>query len=579
MYDQRKTKEELIHEIQQLKQENDSFRALTESSTERGNNLGSSSLENRLAMMLQSNNEKLAWWEIEIPTGKIFFDQRKLEVLGYPPEQFKYFSEFVTLIHPDDYQRVMDVINGYLEGVMNKLEVEYRVQAHSGKYVWLFKSGSIVKYDDNGKPLICAGFVYNITERKQVEEELFKSKQMLQTLMDNFPGIIFWKDTQSRYLGCNLDFSVRAGLKSPAQIVGKIDSELPWGDKYAKNFRAEDQEIFKSGQPSMHIDELHFPADGPLSWFDKSKFPLRNSQGQIVGLIGIANDVSRLKLAEQQLIDANNELKLQNEQKAKQAEELNLALQKAEESDRLKSEFLANMSHEIRTPMNSVLGFAELLKDQNITPQNQRKFLQIIEKSIERMLNIINDIVDFSKIESGQMEIYLSKTNVNQEIERISDLYYPEAKYKGLQIFIQTPLSSNEVTIQTDRDKFYAILSNLVKNSVKFTREGSIEIGYEKKDDHLEFYVKDTGIGIPDEQKLIIFKRFRQGSESENKKYEGAGLGLSISKAYVELLGGNIWVESNPETFPENGSAFYFTLPLEVDHEKLKSSRMLTGSR
>jgi PAS domain S-box-containing protein len=238
------------------------------------------------------------------------------------------------------------------------------------------------------------------------------------------------------------------------------------------------------------------------------------------------------------------------------AEELKISKEHAEESDHLKSAFLANMSHEIRTPMNGILGFADLLKEPGLTGEEQKKYISIIEKSGARMLNIINDIVSISKIESGQMEITISETNIKDQIEFIYTFFKPEVERKGIQISIKNALLEKE-TINTDREKLYAILTNLVKNAIKFTREGSIEIGYEPKGKYLEFFVKDTGEGIGQEQKEIIFERFRQGSELLTRNYEGAGLGLSISKAYVEMLGGKIWVDSELG----KGSTFYFTIP------------------
>jgi len=240
------------------------------------------------------------------------------------------------------------------------------------------------------------------------------------------------------------------------------------------------------------------------------------------------------------------------------ADELVIAKEHAEESDHLKSAFLANMSHEIRTPMNGILGFADLLKDPGLTGEEQYKYIGIIEKSGARMLNIINDIVSISKIESGQMELSISETNIQDQIEFICTFFKPDVERKGMQIFIKNTVSAIETIIKTDREKLYAILTNLVKNAIKFTREGSIEIGYEQKGNCLKFFVKDTGEGISQEQKESIFERFRQGSELLTRNYEGAGLGLSISKAYVEMMGGKIWLESELG----KGSTFYFTIPI-----------------
>ena len=267
-----------------------------------------------------------------------------------------------------------------------------------------------------------------------------------------------------------------------------------------------------------------------------------------------------------ELVIANGELIFQNNEKEKRAAELIVAKERAEESDRLKSAFLANMSHEIRTPMNGILGFAGLLKTPNLTGEKQQEYIRIIENSGKRMLNIINDIISISKIESGILEVNISETNINDQIDYILNFFLSETENKGILLFSKNSLSANDVIIKTDKEKLYAILTNLVKNAIKFTKEGSIEFGYAKKGKFIEFFVKDTGVGISQEQKKLIFERFRQGSESLSRNYEGAGLGLSISKAYVELLGGNIWVES----ITGKGSTFYFTIPF------ISEQRLLT---
>jgi PAS domain S-box-containing protein len=252
----------------------------------------------------------------------------------------------------------------------------------------------------------------------------------------------------------------------------------------------------------------------------------------------------------------------------KQAElELIKAKEKAEESDRLKSAFLTNMSHEIRTPMNGILGFSELLKEPNLTSDEQQDYIQTIQISGSRMLNTINNIVDISKIESGLTKVDINETNLNEKIEFTYKFFKPEVEIKGIKFSFKNGLQSKEAIINTDNEKVYAILTNLVKNAIKFTYEGSIEFGYEKKGEYLEFFVKDTGVGIPQKQHQIIFKRFRQGSESHNRGYEGSGLGLSIAKSYIEMLGGEIWVESQEG----KGSTFYFTIPYNaVSEEKIE---------
>ncbi len=318
---------------------------------------------------------------------------------------------------------------------------------------------------------------------------------------------------------------------------------------------------FQNGEKEKLAKELII-ANRELAFQNREKERRTNELFIANKELAFQNEEKEKRAAE--LIIANRELLIQNEAKEKYAAELIIAKEKAEESDRLKSAFLANMSHEIRTPMNGILGFAGLLNEPELTGEEQKNYISIIEKSGARMLNIINDIVNISKVESGQMETMIAETNVNEQIEFIYIFFKPEVEQKGMRISFKNSLQAKEANIITDREKLYAILTNLVKNAIKFTQTGSIEFGYEKKEKYLEFFVKDTGIGISQEKKDVIFERFRQGSESLSRNYEGAGLGLSISKAYVEMLGGKIWVESEPG----QGSIFYFTIPYNTESEK-----------
>ncbi len=255
-------------------------------------------------------------------------------------------------------------------------------------------------------------------------------------------------------------------------------------------------------------------------------------------------------------------------EKQKMIEDLIKAKEKAEESDRLKSAFLANMSHEIRTPMNGILGFAELLKRPNLKNEDKDDYIELIEKSSARMLNIIDDIINMSRIESGLMDIKLSKLNINEPIEYTYVFFKPEVEAKSLRLLVHTPLPAEQATISTDEDKLYSILMNLVKNAIKYTEKGVIELGYSIVEKNgrafLQFYVKDTGIGIPEDRQEAIFKRFVQADIEDKMARQGAGLGLAISKSYVEMLGGKIWVESKEG----EGSVFYFSLPADAraDH-------------
>lgn len=286
----------------------------------------------------------------------------------------------------------------------------------------------------------------------------------------------------------------------------------------------------------------------------------------------LVKEINIRRIAQEELNFKNQEIEAQNEEYQQLNEELMVAKEKAEESDRLKSAFLTNMSHEIRTPMNGILGFTSLLKEPDLSSEDKSEFIDIIEKSGDRMLNTINAIIDISKIESGQVKLFISDTDIHEQIKNIFQFFKLEAEQKGLNIHLKNKGIQNKIIIKTDQDKLFSIMSNLLKNALKYSFIGTIEFGYDIKQyhqkDYLEFFVKDEGIGIPKNRQKAIFDRFVQADIDDRFALEGNGLGLAISKAYVEMLGGKIWVESKPD----KGSTFYFTIPFDMDSkEKLIS--------
>jgi len=240
-----------------------------------------------------------------------------------------------------------------------------------------------------------------------------------------------------------------------------------------------------------------------------------------------------------------------------QQKELITAKERAEESDRLKSAFLANMSHEIRTPMSGILGFTALLQELDISGDEQQEYIRIIEKSGQRMLCTINDIITLASLETGHIKAVVEEVNIISIIDPVIESFNPLAKEKGLEIVFEKGFCDNQSIIFTDKEKVGIILSNLIKNAIKFTTQGRITVKCIRTNTGIDISVNDTGIGIPPEKRELIFERFRQGSESVSRSYEGAGLGLSISKAYTEILGGKILLESEQD----KGSTFYVTIP------------------
>jgi signal transduction histidine kinase/CheY-like chemotaxis protein len=273
-----------------------------------------------------------------------------------------------------------------------------------------------------------------------------------------------------------------------------------------------------------------------------------------------------LQAAEEELRVSNEELRDTNQKLEEQKQELEEAKEKAEESDRLKSAFLANMSHEIRTPMNGIMGFSQVLLESDFSEEKRKKFLEIIHSRSRHLLQIINDIVDISKIEANQFDIHTEEFCLNDMLHELYETYQTDKTSYGkehLEIQLEKGLNKQQSYINSDVKRLRQILTNLISNALKFTEKGKVQFGYRLQDDQtLLFYVNDTGFGISRENQKYIFERFRQIDDSSNRLNEGTGLGLTISKSLVELLGGSLWVESTKG----KGSTFYFTIP--YNHQK-----------
>ena len=369
----------------------------------------------------------------------------------------------------------------------------------------------------------------------EAERAVQLSETRYKTLTNISPVGIFMTKANGKTIFVNPKWCEISGMKYEDAL----------GDGWLKSVHPDDVSKLKNGwytdaeERRASYSEYRFinKKDGSIKWVLGQAIPEYDENNKITGYVGTITDITEIKLYE---------------------EELNRLKDKAEESDRLKSAFLANMSHEIRTPMNGIMGFAELLKTPKLTGDEQNLYLSLIQESGKRMLNIIKDIIDISKIESGQVTVTPSDVNINEEIEYLYHFFTPEAEEKNLELSFHLDLEASEAIVRTDKEKLVAILTNLVKNAIKYTNEGSIKFGYIYKNETvLEFYVRDTGIGIPNDRIKAIFKRFVQADTKDRYALEGAGIGLSIAKAYVEMLQGKIRVESIEKV----GSTFYFTIP------------------
>ena len=374
----------------------------------------------------------------------------------------------------------------------------------------------------------------DITERKRVENILKESEERFRKIFEESPFSILMSDK---------DFSIIRANQSFCNFIGYREEDLKsftFRDFTHSDYIGNDEisllELVSGKIPVYHTEKRYIRNDGSEIWGSTTVSIVRNKQDEVQFLLVMIEDITSRKKAEAELIAAK---------------------EKAEESDKLKTAFLHNVSHEIRTPMNAIIGFSALLNDNELSDEDRRQYIDIIFQSGSQLLSIINDIVDIANVESGQAKVNLTEVNLNSTLRSLNDQFSIYGKQNFVSIHLKTTLSDNDSKIVTDNTKLVQILSNLINNAIKFTKNGLINFGYTLKDKYIEFFVSDSGIGIPPEYHSRIFDRFFQVDSAVSRQYSGTGLGLSICKGYVELLGGDIKVESELG----KGALFLFTIP------------------
>jgi PAS domain S-box-containing protein len=470
-------------------------------------------------------------WEWNLVTNETHYSKRWYEILGYEIDdhelQFTH-HDWESRIHPEDKKYVLKALKNHLKKGVD-YNVDYRHLHKSNEFRWQNSIGTAI-FDDNGNPIQMIGSIRDIDKNKIAEEELNEERNFLKDILESMSDAFVSLDNNWCYTSVNSKAGEILG-KNPEGLLGKnIWEEFP--DIVGQPFQLSYEKVMAEGV-SIQMEQYYEPFE---RWIENSIFPTKN------GISIFFSDITNRKKTELELVKAK---------------------EKAEQSDRLKSAFLANMSHEIRTPMNGILGFSSLLSEPGLGKEEQQEYIKLIQISGARMLNLISEIIDISKIEAGMMEINIEEINVNERMDFVFELLNLDAEDKSIELSYNSKLFS-DLYIMTDPEKLYGILINLVKNAIKYTDRGTIEFGYTVKDRVIEFFVKDTGIGIPMEQQAVIFERFMQVDISNIQARQGAGLGLAIAKAFVKLLGGDIWLESQEGV----GTTFYFALPLNTINEE-----------
>jgi signal transduction histidine kinase len=381
---------------------------------------------------------------------------------------------------------------------------------------------------------------------KEVEEQISNSGDLFFQSIENAGGVpyqlIFGQEIGEGYFlnvgyGIAQLFGIIPGEFTEKFFLQMIEEIVPLNEGIPVSLAECREKIISGGIQKYKAEILVTTHGGEKKWIRDSSIPVIDDKtGKATGLLGIFFDISEHKLTLMQL---------------------EKVMARATESDRLKTAFLNNLSHEIRTPLNAIVGFSTMLGEPGQVPGNRMEFMDIITQSSDNLLEIVDDVVEISKIEAKIVRLIKKETNLNQMLQRVYERFKPAADEKNILLRYDAPMVEKEMIIITDGYKLFQSLTNLLSNAVKFTMEGKVEFGYSIKEDKIEFFVSDTGIGIGEEHQPHIFKPFYQAEGSSTKRYEGTGLGLSIAKAYVELLGGEIWFNSEPG----EGSVFCFNIP------------------
>lgn len=452
-----------------------------------------------------------------------------------------------------------------------------------GSLIWTETQASFIR-DERGKVTGILGVTRDITERKVVEHALRESEERFRITAEKTGELIYEYNIKTGRIYWSGAVETITGYPQQEFRTFNIDGwgELIHPDDRQLAFAELDRAIESNGDYSV---EYRFKRkNGEYIYVEDRGVVLPPDSTGVKRMFGTMNNITERKLAQEELKNNEKYLKEQNEEYfalneeltesniriAEINAELREAKEKAEESDRLKSAFLANMSHEIRTPMNGVIGFSEMIIQPDVSDENRKLYADIIRNSCNQLMAIINDIIDISKIETNQVTVNENVVSLNQLLTNNYILFKNLAEAKNLTLKL-APTFTDNIEIITDEVKTNQILNNLINNAIKFTHVGYVEFGCTIKDGFIEFFVKDTGIGIDPAHFEIIFERFRQIDMGSTRNYSGTGLGLSISKAFVEVLGGRIWLES----VPGEGSTFYFTIPFRAHVKAAEPARVI----
>lgn len=428
----------------------------------------------------------------------------------------------ITASDPDSKTRTKALQNGVISFLTKPLDSNELVAQLS----------SAIRYKNDANRCLLENKQGKNHEKLQINELELELKRAYMAL-DQCPVSVLITDIKGDIVYCNPEVSKLTGY--PVKELYGQNPRIFQSGETLKEVYQNMWETILSGK-EWHGEFHNKKRNGEFYWERVLISPIFHPDGSIINFLAVKEDITQWK---------------------RMKDEIKESKKHARESDVLKSAFFNNINHEIRTPMNAILGFANLLKNSETKCPEQKEYINIIEESGYTLLDTIDELVKMALIEAGQTKVSMSAINLNEEIKSIHKFFISKNENTGMEFLCKTQLSDEEAMIISDSGKLNYILVHLVENAIKYSHHGKIELGYSKKGADLEFYVRDNGIGITEKQKKIIFEKFRQGNETITNGFRGIGLGLTISKAFVEILGGRIWVESEKG----KGSKFYFTIP------------------
>ncbi|NJO78687.1 MAG: PAS domain S-box protein [Cyanobacteria bacterium RM1_2_2] len=530
----------------------------------------------RLRLQLALDAAQMGTWSCDLQTDTLIWSDRAEEIFGFVPGTLpRHRAAFLAQLHPEDAERVMQAIAHTFE-TKTPYNIEYRICRFDGEVRWVAVWGIIPSgLAPTEQQLI--GVISDITNRKQSEIQLHEAQQFSQSIADKTPAALYIYDLVNN---CN-----RYSNRSITDLLGYSPTAVQAMEQNLLSalFHPEDLEKIAQHQQALTTAadgedlELEYRvrhANGEWRWFySRDSVFKRDAAGKVTQYIGAAQDITERKQLEQELRQINAELERRVEERTVNLQQ---AMQAAEAANRAKSTFLANMSHELRTPLNAILGFAQLMsRDFTLEPE-KRSQLSIINRSGKHLLNLINDILEMSKIEAGRTIFSPNCFDLYTLLTTLEEMFQIRAMEKGLHLTVDYARSVPQ-HIETDENKLRQVLINLLGNAIKFTRKGKVtlRVAIESIGEHagkhieneqllispltLSFAVEDTGIGIAPEEIESLFEPFIQ-SKNRQMSQEGTGLGLSISRQFIQLMGGELTVDSTPAV----GSSFRFSIPVKL---------------